>query len=155
MFLCTGNYYRSRFAENLFNAIALKRELNCSAQSRGLAENIDELRNPGPMSVGAISGLKEREVPLPAELRFPMEVTAVDFRHSDRIIVLDESEHRPMLLRRFPEYENSKKVEYWDVPDLDRCPVDTALYHIENNVYRLVERLLLQNSDRERRHISP
>ncbi len=37
LFLCTGNYYRSRFAEALFNAVAGKMGLPWKATSRGLA----------------------------------------------------------------------------------------------------------------------
>jgi protein-tyrosine phosphatase len=36
-FLCTGNYYWSRFAEILFNSVAGKRGLPWQASSRGLA----------------------------------------------------------------------------------------------------------------------
>jgi protein-tyrosine-phosphatase len=36
LFLCTGNYYRSRFAEALFNSVAGKMGLPCRASSRGL-----------------------------------------------------------------------------------------------------------------------
>ena len=35
LFLCTGNYYRSRFAELLFNSIAQGRELGWQADSCG------------------------------------------------------------------------------------------------------------------------
>jgi protein-tyrosine phosphatase len=34
LFLCTGNYYRSRFAEILFNSVAGKLGLPCLASSR-------------------------------------------------------------------------------------------------------------------------
>ena len=37
LFLCTGNYYRSRFAEVLFNSVAGKLGLPWRASSRGLA----------------------------------------------------------------------------------------------------------------------
>jgi protein-tyrosine-phosphatase len=37
LFLCTGNYYRSRFAEVLFNSVAGKMGLSWHASSRGLA----------------------------------------------------------------------------------------------------------------------
>jgi protein-tyrosine phosphatase len=37
LFLCTGNYYRSRFAEELFNHHAERAGLYWVAQSRGLA----------------------------------------------------------------------------------------------------------------------
>ena len=35
LFLCTGNYYRSRFAEVLFNSLAGKMGLPWKASSRG------------------------------------------------------------------------------------------------------------------------
>ena len=37
LFLCTGNYYRSRFAEELFNHEAGRAGLYWTAQSRGFA----------------------------------------------------------------------------------------------------------------------
>ena len=37
LFLCTGNYYRSRYAEALFNSVAGKMSLPWRASSRGLA----------------------------------------------------------------------------------------------------------------------
>ena len=43
LFLCTGNYYRSRFAEILFNWHATQQELNWRADSRGLALFSDNL----------------------------------------------------------------------------------------------------------------
>ncbi|WP_372478273.1 arsenate reductase/protein-tyrosine-phosphatase family protein [Nostoc mirabile] len=49
LFLCTGNYYRSRFAEHLFNWLATKQGLDWQADSRGLA------LERGINNVGAIS----------------------------------------------------------------------------------------------------
>jgi protein-tyrosine phosphatase len=36
LFICTGNYYRSRFAELYFRHLATKHELNWHVYSRGL-----------------------------------------------------------------------------------------------------------------------
>ncbi|HVJ67318.1 MAG TPA: hypothetical protein VM510_05000, partial [Caulifigura sp.] len=36
LFLCTGNYYRSRFSEELFNSLAKQHNLDWSADSAGL-----------------------------------------------------------------------------------------------------------------------
>ena len=49
LFLCTGNYYRSRFAELLFNHLAKQRGLDWQATSRGLA------LERGANNVGSIS----------------------------------------------------------------------------------------------------
>jgi protein-tyrosine phosphatase len=48
LFLCTGNYYRSRFAEVLFNSVAGTMGLPWRASSRGLALE----RQAYPMSIG-------------------------------------------------------------------------------------------------------
>ncbi len=48
LFLCTGNYYRSRFAEHFFNHVAVREGLAWQADSRGL--DVKEGRNPGPMA---------------------------------------------------------------------------------------------------------
>ena len=49
LFLCTGNYYRSRFAEILFNSVAGKMGLQWRASSRGLALERG-INNVGPMA---------------------------------------------------------------------------------------------------------
>src|SRR5579884_2286819 len=49
LFLCTGNYYRSRFAEALFDAVAVGRGLDWRAESRGLAIERG-VGNVGPMA---------------------------------------------------------------------------------------------------------
>ena len=50
LFLCTGNYFRSRFAEQLFNHIAQAEALPWVAESRALRP-VALSRNPGSISV--------------------------------------------------------------------------------------------------------
>ena len=57
LFLCTGNYYRSRFAEILFNSVAGKMGLSWQASSRGLALERG-VNNVGPMAASAIMALE-------------------------------------------------------------------------------------------------
>src|SRR5437764_4729434 len=57
LFLCTGNYYRSRFAEVLFNSVAGKFGLSWRASSRGLALERG-INNVGPMAASAITALE-------------------------------------------------------------------------------------------------
>ena len=49
LFLCTGNYHASRFAEILFNTVAGKMGLAWRASSRGLAPERG-LNNVGPIT---------------------------------------------------------------------------------------------------------
>src|SRR5713101_3323630 len=57
LFLCTGNYYRSRFAEALFNSVAGKLGLPWKASSRGLALERG-VNNVGPMEGSAVTALE-------------------------------------------------------------------------------------------------
>jgi protein-tyrosine phosphatase len=53
LFLCTGNYYRSRYAEILFNSVAGRMSLPWKASSRGLALERG-VNNVGPIAASAV-----------------------------------------------------------------------------------------------------
>src|SRR5437588_8928181 len=113
LFLCTGNYYRSRLAEIFFNWQAQLRGLLWRAESRGLA--LDGC-NYGPISRHTLSRLKEQGIAADDDPRFPLQVKELDLAAADHIIAVKEAEHRPMLEARFPAWRN--RVEYWHVHDL-------------------------------------
>src|SRR5437879_12996871 len=93
LFLCTGNYYRSRFAEVLFNSVAGKMGLPWRASSRGLALERG-VHNVGPMAVAAIKALEARGLRGIADLaRLPMQVTADDFEVAGWVVALWEADH--------------------------------------------------------------
>ena len=66
LFLCSGNYYRSRFAELLFNHLAQENDLEWSADSRGIIAAAS--RNPGPISQATLDGLAARSIPVEASV---------------------------------------------------------------------------------------
>ena len=109
LFLCTGNYYRSRYAEVLFNSVARKMGLPWRASSRGLA--LDRgLNNVGPMEASAIQALEARGLRAVPEFgRFPIQVTVEDFEAAHWIVALKEAEHLPLLQERYPAW--AEKVE--------------------------------------------
>src|SRR5215218_3826892 len=114
LFLCTGNYYRSRFAEVLFNAVASKMGLPWKATSRAL--NLVPGKNQGPMARVAVEALEAKGIRASeACTRLPIPVTSEHLERADRIIALKDAEHRPMLQEHFPALVD--KVEYWDVDD--------------------------------------
>ena len=117
LFLCTGNYYRSRFAETLFNALAKKAGLNWTADSCGIATGRG-VSNVGPISVDAVRGLEARGI-VPEEVRFPEQVQEQDLRSADLVIALNEREHRLLLGERCLSW--SERVEYWHVGDVGRA----------------------------------
>ncbi len=136
LFLCSGNYYRSRFAEILFNHLARQNELDWSADSRGIMARWSN--NPGPLSDATKHGLKTRGIPL-GELRYPLQLDETDLQQADHVIALYENEHRPMIVKEYSNWEND--VVYWDVPDLDEWGADEALIRIEEHVQALIRTL--------------
>lgn len=138
LFLCTGNYYRSRFAEELFNALARPLALPWAAESRALAIELG-YANVGPISAAAVQALAARGVALAAPARMPAQAYDHDFAAARRIIALHEAEHRPMLAGRFPAW--APRVEYWHVPDVGDLPPAAALERIGRQVEALVAEL--------------
>jgi protein-tyrosine phosphatase len=138
LFLCTGNYYRSRFAEQLFNHRATMRSLPWTATSRGLAIELLD-RDAGLISPHTIKGLTRLGIPMADPIAVPRQVSNDDLRGHDRIIALKETEHRPLMRERFPAWEHH--VEYWHVDDIDVARPDDALPQLENLVDCLIKRL--------------
>jgi protein-tyrosine phosphatase len=97
LLLCTGNYYRSRHAEELFTFCARTRGFAWRAFSRGATER-GTPDNIGPMSRFTLEALKARKIAPEGAARY--------FDHADLIIALKEAEHRPLIEQRFPEVES-------------------------------------------------
>jgi len=135
LFLCTGNYYRSRFAEVLFNSVAGKMRLAWKASSRGLALERG-VNNVGPMARSAVRALETMGVRAVDDCaRFPVQATAADMETADRIVALKRDEHFPLLQERFPAW--IEKVEFWHVDDAPE-----VLGLIEREVMGLMARLI-------------
>ena len=135
LFLCTGNYFRSRFAEILFNHVAGKFGLAWRATSRALAPDPAK-RNVGPMAVVAIEALEHMGIRASADFaRLPQEVTPDEMDQADRVVALKRTEHLPMFEERFPAWIG--KVEFWDVDDDPK-----VLGLIEKEVMDLIARLV-------------
>jgi protein-tyrosine phosphatase len=136
LFLCTGNYYRSRYAEIFFNAQAIGRGLPWRAESRGLA--LDPY-NVGPISRHTKSKLIELGMWSDDYGRHPMPASEDDFAAADLIIAVKEAEHRPLMEVLFPQWRDA--IEYWHVHDLDCSGPDEAICHLEREILGLLDRL--------------
>lgn len=135
LFLCTGNYYRSRYAECLFNSVAEKFGLPWRASSRGLALERGS-GNIGPMARAALEALESRQIRfLEATSRMPAPLEPDDLRDAARVIALKRDEHLPLIEERFPDW--AEKIEFWQVDDAPE-----ALAEIEREINLLVARLL-------------
>lgn len=136
LFLCSGNYYRSRFAEAMFNSLAAAEGHAWRAESRGFRLHPG---NKGPISVHALEGLRARSIHLAEPLRDPLVATENDFQHAALVVALKEAEHRSMAQSRFPDW--AERIEYWNIHDIDCSEPDASLRELESQVRALMARL--------------
>ena len=138
LLLCTGNYYRSRFVEVLFNHYTTQATLTWRAESRAIALELG-VNNRGPISQAALAALAKRGITLAEPVRFPQQVREEDFALARRIIALDETEHRPLLVQRFPQW--LARTEFWQVPDVPHLSAADAIVLMETYVQSLIRTL--------------
>ena len=137
LFLCSANYYRSRFAEHLFNWLAPQAGLPWQADSRGLL--VGHWGDVGAISHYTVDALKERGVPIDGDHRDPRQLAEDDLAGSDLVVAVKESEHRPLLRRQFPDWVD--RVEYWHIDDIDCAHPEDSLPVLEEHVRGLVATL--------------
>jgi protein-tyrosine phosphatase len=135
LFICTGNYYRSRFAEAVFNHHALRRRLPWRAFSRGLAIHLVD----GDLSPFARAGLKRRRICLAHTASPRASLRLADLRRARVRVALDAREHGPMLAAKFPAWLD--RIEFWEVADVELTAPDRALKAIEAKVRKLLDAL--------------
>jgi len=138
LFLCTGNYYRSRFAETLFHHLAAEQALDWSATSRGLAIELNGL-NFGPVSPHTLQHLRSLGIDCDVQ-RTPVRCSESDLCQADLVIAVKEAEHRPLLQARHAGWEG--RVIYWHIHDVDGTAPDQALSEIQSLVGDLVRQLI-------------
>jgi protein-tyrosine phosphatase len=134
LFLCSANYYRSRFAEHLFNWLALEAGMDWQADSRGL--DMDRWSHLRGMSSYTVHALGRRGIPINDDRRNPKRLTLPDLANSDLVVALKEAEHRQMMREQFPLFAD--QVEYWHIDDLDCAEPEEALPVLEDRVRALV-----------------
>jgi len=137
IFVCSANYYRSRYAEHYFNWLANQQHLGWKADSRGL--RVGFWGNIGPISRHAVDALQRRGIPLDEEPREPKALTLTDLSEADLIVALKEAEHRTLMAEQFPIWKD--RIEYWHIDDLDCAEACEALPHLEIQIRTLIERL--------------
>ena len=134
LFVCTGNYYRSRYAEVRLDDWATHRDLPLSPFSRGLQIDIAQTHNVGPMSRFAIARLRERGINPDPYLWMPRALERRDLDEADLTVILDRREHLPMMRQQFPDFVD--RVRSWDVadgrPTAARHPLAEVDAHLES-----------------------
>jgi len=119
LFICTGNYYRSRLSQLLFNHYAEKADLDWDATSRGILSQ-SNLHGLSPHAVAYLESVRLGH--LADDPRDPVALSVDDLPAADLIILLNRSEHQPMVLQRYrwvvQALENEGKIRWWNIYDL-------------------------------------
>lgn len=136
LFLCTGNYYRSRLAEIYFNHLAQERQAPWQATSRGLRITPS---NVGPLSAHTRAWLADKGINPNEPHRMPTPVLEADFWAANHIVAVKEAEHRSMMEECFPHFAD--RVEYWHVHDIDAALPEQAIPGLVSLVENLFDRL--------------
>lgn len=144
LFICTGNFYRSRFAEAVFNHHAAPRGLPWRAFSRGLAIDLAD----GDLSPLTVRALAARAIPRERTGPYRVSLELDDLRAATVRIALHREEHYRMLQQRFQVWAD--RVEYWDVADIGYETPELALERIELNVKALLDRLAAEPTQEQK-----
>ena len=89
------------------------------------------------MSVYTRFALAARGIALHHTSPGPLQLERADLERASRIIALKEAEHRPLMRRMFPDWE--ERVEYWHVHDLDVAAPDSAIPLLEQQTLDVLE----------------
>ncbi len=128
LFICTGNYYRSRFAEALFNHLAEQAGSRWRAISRGVAIG---LAPPG-LSPFTRDWLQRNGIDLRHTTPERVALTVADLERATHRVALKEAEHRAYIRRNFPSWDD--RITYWHFHDLDVLTAEELLPSLERHV---------------------
>jgi protein-tyrosine phosphatase len=116
LFVCTGNYYRSRVAEALFRHYSTSAGLAWEPFSRGLTVT------------GALRGLAKEArdflelLGIPAPPRNPLPLLVDELITTGHVVLLNRVEHEPVIEREFRAVYRrlleKNAVTFWNVFDL-------------------------------------
>jgi len=141
LFICTGNYYRSRYAEAVFNHHARRRNLLWEAFSRGTAPYGNRDDKLSPHTEGE---MRAKGIAPDCTAPQPVELTELDLETADYVVALNEKEHKPMIAHLFPGW--SAHIHYWNISDLDESLPSDTLPRIETHVLQLLDTLEKQGA---------
>ena len=140
-FVCMGNYYRSRLAEELARHYAQQYGLEIEADSGGLSDVAHSL-NPGPIAKATLRFLEENNIQMQGTKRYPKRVDLETINAADYVILTDEDEQQQLFKREFPEFTG--QLIGWRARDHHDDPWLQTPVLIDKHVHALVKKISQQ-----------
>lgn len=124
LFVCSGNYYRSRLAEILFNHEAERAGVAWEADSRGLLKT-GELRGLSEHAAAYLVGAKLSHL-AGEPPRDPLVIDVEDLTAANLVVALCREEHQPMIEQKFVALaralQKAGRIRYWNIYDIPGRP---------------------------------
>lgn len=141
-FVCSGNYYRSRYAESYFNYISDVLGLPYQADSFGLAVHLadDLAKEHGEISPFSRKKLEDAGIPEKYFNRDRKSLTKDDIESSDFIIAMDKEEHVPMIKEKFPKYIH--QFNFFEIKDIFDWEPEKTLSESQKKVEMIINQIL-------------
>ena len=127
-FVCTGNLYRSKYAEACFNNLCITNGINdIRAFSRGLAaqptenyEHGEAFTIPIRLAIPTYERMVEKKIPFCLMGPTNVMLSEYDCASSDVIVLMNKDEHMPKMEDRFPNHLD--KIECYEIGDKHYLP---------------------------------
>jgi protein-tyrosine phosphatase len=132
LFICSGNIYRSRYAEAYANFLSDKKDLPVVARSRGLSIHLVDICT----SPFVTQRMERKGIPRAFTGECRVALGEADLRKADVVVALREDEHKPLLKEQFPDW--AEGITYWKVHDTGEWKPEKALDAIERHVEELL-----------------
>ena len=113
----------------MYNHLASGNGHNSIAFSRGF--EVFKGRNKGPISIYAKDYLNKLAIPF-EESRVPLQISEIDFLIAHKVVLMDRTEHEPMLEKYHPEIEDH--VEFWNFQDIQFMSSEKVLPALERKI---------------------
>ena len=136
LFVCTGNIFRSRFAEEVFNHLCKINGVDATAFSAGLQVGRYNQRKIYRPAMNELERLKIE--PLRSN-EDSVHINDIDVSIYDQIICMDEEEHKSMV--RSNELLSGFTLQYWNIVDMPKVPSDISLPKCYKKVETLIDQL--------------
>lgn len=139
LFVCTGNFYRSRFCEHYMTYLGELLKLPLSCSSKGfeieLADHVSTIH--GEISPFTIERLKTFGIQID-NVKERESLLQSDIDRADILVIIDKGEHSPYL-KNF----NISKTDtiFWTVKDIADWSPNETLFNLESNCQKLSYKL--------------